>query len=394
MTSTSIRLSTLPPDEAASNRLLRALWAELRKEFGQLFWQYAPRKYGSRREVYFGYADLGLNPATIRVGIRYKTRGIITEVLFCDAFDRIDLPTVRFESCVRRAETVTETRITLSGEIIVPYDLRFQSLDNGSQFSIVNTDDATYLRLRVGAFDDIDALHEVARRSKPILDVLSAFTNLFLACREFSDLLTSERIAMRPGPAVDLDWIDGFPVSNGMVVIPDACVSLIDEIIRDEMSAGTTRLVAACQHFHSARALEEQSHGIFAAQSEAELALMLYASCIEVLSLTDAPPSTPCATCGQPQLRISARATNVMESHHGPLVSQVFKDLYKARSKYLHTGRLLSSRSYRGSAVPQIDSSADDGNRWPVPIAPLLNLREWTSFCIRATVRRTLTPKH
>jgi hypothetical protein len=73
-----------------------------------------------------------------------------------------------------------------------------------------------------------------------------------------------------------------------------------------------------------------------------------------------------------------------MEQHNNPAVAQVIKELYNARSKYLHAGRLLSSRSYTGDTIWQLDSSSKNGVRSPVPLAPLLNLREYTSFCIRA----------
>lgn len=91
-------------DEASSNRLLRALWAEIREEFGKLAWQYMPQRLGAQREVYFGYADLGLSRA-VQIGISYRRKGIIERVLFKEFFDMAGLPAARFEACLRAAET-------------------------------------------------------------------------------------------------------------------------------------------------------------------------------------------------------------------------------------------------------------------------------------------------
>lgn len=385
MSAISILLKTSPPDEAASNRFLCALWAKLRAEFGKLAWQYAPTRYGSCQTIYFGYADLEL-PATIRIGVTYRRRGVIDRVVFEDVFGKADLPTARFERCVRLAESAAETAITLSAKMLAPYDLRFQNTEGHGPFSLLkDKDETTYLCLRICAFDEADAAYKFALHTKSILDVLSSFTNLFLALGEVTDLPPTLSASQRAMSSPSLDWLDGCPVTDGMVVVPEHCLTLIDNIIRNDLDTPKQQLVAACHHFHAARALEEQSYSLPATQSvAAELALVLCVSCLEVLSLISSPPAITCSTCGQPQHRISARVTGFMEKHNGPAVAQIVKELYSARSKYLHVGCLLSSRAYTGRMVPQLDSSSTTGVRSPLPLAPLLNLREFTSFCIRA----------
>jgi hypothetical protein len=376
-----------PPDEVASNRLLRALWAALRAEFGKFTWQYVPVRYGSRQTIYFGYADLAL-PTTIRIGVTYKRRGIIDRSVFEDASGDADLPASRFEHCVRLAERATETEVTISAKILVPYDLQLQSEERPGPFSVLNdTGGTTHLCIRVRAFDEADAAHNFALHINPILDVLSSFTNLFLALGEFTDPPSSPP-PQQATSSPSVDWLDGYPVADGLLVIPEICLGLVDDIIRDGLDEPKQQLVDACHHFHAARALEEQSHSFATTQSTAaELVLVLYMSCLEVLSLIGAPPPVTGTTCSQPQHRISARVVEFMGKHNGPAVAQVVKELYNARSKYLHAGRLLSSPSYTGRTIPQLDSSTEDGVRSPVPLVPLLNLREYTSFCIRAVTR-------
>lgn len=395
MTVTSILLKTRPPDEAASNRLLRALWAELRAEFGQLVWQSSPRRCGSRQIIYFGYAELGL-PAKIHIGVTYKRRGVIDRIVFEDVFDEVDLPTARFKRCVQLAENATETEITLNAKMLVPYDLRFQSVQGHGPFAIFNhTDKTTYLCLRVCAFDEADAAHKFALHTKPILDVLSSFTNLFLALGEITAPPPSPSAFQRVVSSPSLDWIDGYPVTDGLVVVPEHCLTLVNDIIRSDLDVQKQQLIDACHHFHAARALEEQLLSSLAPPSvNAELALVLYMSCLEVLALIDAPPPKTCTTCSQPQHRISARVVKFMELHNGLAAAQATKELYNARSKYLHAGHLLSSRSYTGDTIWQLDSLSKSGVRSPVPLAPFLNLREYVSFCIRAVTRELASAQH
>jgi hypothetical protein len=389
MSATAILLKTPPRDEAASNRLLRALWAELRAEFGQLVWQYTPGKHGFRQIIYFGYANLAL-PATIRIGVTYKKRGVIHRIVFEDVSGKADLPVARFERCVRLAESAIESEIALSAKMLVLYDLCFQSVERPGPFSLLkHKDETTWLCLRVYAFDKADAEHKFALYTKPILDVLSAFTNLFLAIGDCTDLPPSPSASQRAASALSLDWLNDYPVTDGMVVVPEHCLALIEDIIRGDLDAQKQQIIAACHHFHAARAMEEQRSLSFRAtlSVEAELAVCLYMSCLEVLSLIHAPPPIRCLTCSQLQHRISARVREFMKKHNGPTAAQVVKELYSARSTYLHEGHLLSSRSYTEFMIPQLDSSSRSGVRSPIPLVPLHNLREYTSFCIRAVTR-------
>jgi hypothetical protein len=383
-----ISLNTPLPDEAASNRFLCALWANLRAEFGKLAWQYQPIKYGSEKTIYFGYADLGLS-SSIRIGVTYRRRGVIDHIVFLDVFGEINLPVAQFERCVRLAENAIETEITISAKIVVPYNLCFQRVEGQEFFSILNDEyGTTYLSLRLCVFDEADAAHKFALYSKQVLDVLSSFKNLFLSL-ESTDQKLSHTTSNQVVSSFSLDWLDGFPVNDHMVILPDQCLAFIDDIVRNNLDSHKQKLLDACHHFHSARAMEEQILNFSFEQSvQSELSLVLYLSCLEVLSLIGAPPSISCSTCGQPQYRISARVTDFMEKHNGLSAAQIVKDLYNYRSKYLREGRLLSTRSYTGQLIPQLDSSSTNKNgvRSPLPLVPLLNLREFTSFCIRSVV--------
>lgn len=382
-----VRLKLSPSDEMASNRLLRALWAQLRAEFGKLAWMYQPRKDGPKRIIYFGYADLAL-AATIHIGITYKKRGVIDGILFEDVFNKIELPKDRLKKCVNLAERKAENKISIASKMFVPYKLSFSTIEEHECFSILNyEDESTYLCLKVDAFDEADAIYKFSLNTKPILDVLSSFTNLYFALDGAIGSPPSASTFQKTVSASASDWLDGYPVTDGTVFIPEACFSLIENIICDNLTKQKQQLVNACQHFHAARILEEQSNTFHSSSFvEKELALVLYISCLEVLSLIDAPSPVTCETCSQPQYRISTRVKDFMEKHNGPWAAKLVKELYDNRSKYLHTGSLLSSRSFSGYIIPQLDFFSLDKSsvRSPLPVAPIHNLREYTSFCVRA----------
>ncbi len=80
-----------PQTTVETNMLLRALWAELRKEFGKLAWQFSPSRHGEKCIIYFGWADINLGKAA-RFGITYKKKGIATNILVEDIEGNVKWP--------------------------------------------------------------------------------------------------------------------------------------------------------------------------------------------------------------------------------------------------------------------------------------------------------------
>lgn len=397
MKSIAIPLKNKPVDELYSNRFLRALWATLRLEFGKLAWQYSPRKDGSRRVIYFGYADLALS-FTIHIGIMYKKKGIIESVIFEDIFDKTEFPVDRFQHCVKVAENASEYDLYVSAEIIVPYSFQFhncKSLDvfslltHNSQktniFSFLSRDiHKTDLQIKVQAFDDADANHQFMLYARPILDVLSAFTNLFFDIGNPRKCVNFPNYPQQIKSTLNYDWLDGYPIVENKLVLPDHCLKLIEDIVHGNINKNKQLILDACHHFHSARSSQERYYFYPQTESISEIAIVLYISSVEVLSSINAPTPSNCPTCSQPQRRISSRVVEFMERHNGTNIASMIKGLYNDRSKYLHAGRLLSSRSYNGTVIPQLKFSSYNGVLSPMSLAPIHNLREFTSFCIRA----------
>jgi hypothetical protein len=173
-----------------------------------------------------------------------------------------------------------------------------------------------------------------------------------------------------------------------MLVLPEYCIKFINNIVNQNLTVQEQIIVDACHHFRSACSFEQM---ISRGSVMSEIAMVCYLSSLEVLSLYNASATETCPTCSQPQHRISNRVKELIEQHLGDHAAKIVKELYNSRSKYLHEGRFLSSRSYAGLVIPQIDFSDSRGVLSPVPLIPLLNLREFTSFCIRDVVRNNIS---
>lgn len=79
MSYTSINVNLTSLEE--SNFYLRALWSELRKDFGHLAWLYCPHKVGTKKKIIFGIIDLG-NSSNYEVSLTYRVKGIIEKIVF------------------------------------------------------------------------------------------------------------------------------------------------------------------------------------------------------------------------------------------------------------------------------------------------------------------------
>src|SRR5262249_45843370 len=66
-----------PKSVDQTNLLLRAIWAELRAEFGECLWQFMPRRDGESKAIWFGWAQLHIGD-TVGFGVAYERKGIAT----------------------------------------------------------------------------------------------------------------------------------------------------------------------------------------------------------------------------------------------------------------------------------------------------------------------------
>ncbi|MFM7219399.1 MAG: hypothetical protein ACKO21_04130, partial [Nodosilinea sp.] len=247
----------------------------------------------------------------------------------CQVFNRTALPAKQFERCVRRAENLIELGFWVASEIFIPYEFQFYNRQSLSDFSILtNEQNRAELLLKISAFDEADANHQFVLHARPILDVISAFTNLFFEIEQmrqtYYNFLPEFPQSMKP--TFPINWLDNYPVVERNLILPDYCLEFINDIIRGNIDKKNRLIIDACHHFHSARVMEEKSHN-FQSEPASELAVVLYVSSLEVLSLFSASVLQTCPTCSQPQYRIASRVTEFMEHYNGPHAAKIIKDL-------------------------------------------------------------------
>ncbi|WP_038027711.1 hypothetical protein [Picosynechococcus sp. NKBG15041c] len=389
-----IQLSKNPKSELESNILLRAFWAEIRKEFGKLQWQFSPRRDGKNKIIWFGYPDIGLGN-TLKVGVTYKTRKIITGVLIENIHNLENKYLLKLKECLCKAEKSKISSFWVKSNFRYPHAYGRSFYANKIEPICYITDSkknypSNDLVLSVEAFDSLDAKSEFKKRSYVIIDILSSFTNLYFESKEPEIIkdLPELKILNNHENLISSDWIDDHPIVNEKLVITSLCQTIIKYFLSNNCNQNFRYLLSACQHFHSACYAEEQGEiWLQASKNYHETAVVRYLSSLEVLSLIGAPNSETCKVCGQTQYKISSCVKDLIHKYCGEPARNMVSELYEFRSKYLHVGKQLSSKSYGGSIIPQISSSDKNGVISPVPMVPLGNLREFTSFCIRSVAK-------
>ena len=124
------------------------------------------------------------------------------------------------------------------------------------------------------------------------------------------------------------------------------------------------------------------------AGDETEIATTLYLSALEVITLIGFTEDK-CDDCGQPKYQISKRVKELTSKYlHKHLVKD-FVNYYDKRSKFLHTGMRLNTETPTNNLIPLLDPSEKNGCDFPYKI-PLINVREYVSFCLRKFYREYL----
>lgn len=387
----NIPISPASLDE--TNLLLRAIWAELRTEFNDLRWQLSPRRHGDYKFISFGYAQLGF-PETVNFGITYERKGIATN-LVVNRCPEEALP--RIEACVRRAEArlAEPGGVASTFRVTVSPSLPFSAHHSASLDVLPLAEGDFHLTIKgIPGFDELDGTVEAVRRARILLDALSFMTNCAFELVPLEELEADTPIhassAANSSDEPEFDWIDGCPLVNNELTLLAEEWALLERIAADELKGNDQQLLDAAHHFHTGLREERHvGHGItHNSTSAAESAVVAYVSALETAARLGAPEPDNCPTCGQTRYKISARVTAFVEGHLGPVCSSLLKLAYSLRSSYLHEGRLTSSRTYAGREIPQLDPSNPTGVVLGAPSIPLLNIRQYTSYCLR----RCLTP--
>lgn len=413
-----------------SNNFLRAFWAELRNRFGKCAWNYQPVKHGKSQTIFLGWADINQNEV-IPISLTYSQKAIISGIHFGEQFgEPVDEESELGQQLKDAVDRAYQCRNNPLTKILqVPISSLYRSLApySGQWFEISPAQHpVSLLKIKIRAFDNIDAEAEFLRISSYLLDILSVETNglFWLSDQKDRQAITSDmKLEETTYPEVntfvsDEEWIDDIPHCNSYLLISSQAVQFFDRILsKDELNSEEETFIRSCHHFHVAREQDAlvynqlgftgeqknedgattlffqehprlKSASILSRRAE-ELATVLYMSAIEVAS-TNSHSSERCDTCGQEQNKISARVVDhvkkylALEEGH-PLI-KVFKSHYGKRSKYLHAGIVLRDYSYTGTTIPLLDPSSDFGVSQRTSVR-LINLREWIGYMLRQQLK-------
>src|ERR1043165_7270749 len=87
-----------------SNKFLRALWTNIRSEFGKCAWQYAPYRDGASNTIFIGYMDINLvENKLVSCSVIYKEKGSIQSSQFKSVVEDPEIEN-RLRNCVNRAK--------------------------------------------------------------------------------------------------------------------------------------------------------------------------------------------------------------------------------------------------------------------------------------------------
>ncbi len=417
-----------------SNNFLRALWAELRHRFGKCAWNYQPVKDGPSQTIFLGWADIN-QKQVIPISLTYSQKSIVIGIHFGEqSGETIEEKSDLGKQLKDAVDKAYQRRNSPDIKILqLPVSSLYRALApySGQWFEISpNQHPISLLRIKIRAFDNIDAEAEFLRLLSYILDVLSVETNslFWLPDQEnIQDIASSMESEKEGYPKVntfvsDEEWMEDIPHYNGYQLISSQAVQFFDRILsKNELSSEEKTFIRSCHHFHVAREQEalinnrlvstgeqENEDGVttlsfqehpqlksasILSRGAVEIATVLYMSAIEVASIIDSSPPEKCPTCDQVRYRSTARVVDYVNKYlsleDGHDLSKVFDSHYGKRSKYLHAGVVLSDHSYTGTTIPRLEPSSDrlePGVSQRTSVR-LINLRKWIGYMLRQQLK-------
>ena len=363
-------------DIESTNESLMKLWATFLNK-GKLGWHYRPFKQGKIIDV--GDVDIH-GVGSYNVIFMSKTKEIITCVVFkkqnhesltdkeIEYFNRID----RERTNRDKKEFIFAISLKIKSLFGVKYIYSFQN----SFISVYCIDDKQYIEFTIRSYCKEQADEEVLEIAEKILDFLSSQTNSVI---ELEGIIPINKRTVLSKKISNMtqnnnEWMDEYPIHNSHFILPEYAKEILKKIIFDN-SGELLTLLKVFHHFSHAIKLQSK-------HMQNELIISQIMSSIEVLTELEQYNKTTCKECGQNIFSIRKRVLSLIESHMNEHMKKIFDSYYSTRSKYLHSGQLVSSRQYGGICLPQISKIFQSGcDEYPRVVD--INLIEWTGYLIR-----------
>lgn len=342
-----------------TNDFLRCLWSRLSATFGGIGWQYMPMRNGS--QIFVGYASLGKN-ILLNVTLYYKQRGCLSKIEFSPSgYDDESQMQKMLKKCVD--EALCSDKYLSSHYLSVHLDKNLSFKKKCRENFIV---EGNKLILKINGFDMNDCVSMLKAQSQQVCDLMTFDTLRYVTV---SGTLMEE-IREKHNFKTDLVDMESEEVTdtiekNEMYRNLDLSEEMADYINqyleRPYMYEEHFTLFETCTQLFAQGIRNEELSRIMVGLPEpyTEQAITNYMSALEIITLKDKEPET-CDCCGQMKYSIARRVKDLASNalHGGNDFANRF---YGNRSKYVHTGTLLSSNSYTCCSIPLMSKSSQSG---------------------------------
>ena len=364
-----------------SNDFLRCLWSRMAVNFGKLAWQYVPFKVPRSRFIQVGRASVG-DDTLIDVRIIYKNRGCLSSIVF-DLSGQFDTKIIkeRLNQSITEAFRDKDYIHEVIGKGTFDNNIEFKG-KKGRLFAVENNE----YKIHFWGYDKADCSSMFKTQSQQICDLLTFDTLKYITItgtlteliRNHNNLRT-QLVNNETGKS-----IGGYErnIRFRNLVVSDSMVEYIDDYLERpyQYENHFTNFDRSVQLFSQGIRNEELSNlCIGFPEPYVEQAVVFYMSALEVITLDDGQPEK-CECCGQMKYSIARRVTDLMNVMI-PGGGEFAKQYYKARSKYVHTGILLSSNNYQNRSIPLMSMYSDSGMIDQIPQVNYC-LKEIVKLCI------------
>lgn len=367
-------------DIDSTNECLMKLWGTFLNH-GKLGWHYRPWKDGRIIDV----GDVSVHDfGSYNVIFLSKTKKIVTSVIFKKHNDeRLTKKEIDYFN------KINDERFKLNEkQFIFAISFKIESLFGvkylypflNDILSVYCIDDKQYIEFQVNGFCKEQVFEKVLETSQQISDFLSTQINSVVDVDNITLLTEKTSLSKEIKNLIqkDTDWMDEYPIDNSHFILPEYAKKLLEKIILEDNNELLTML-KVFHHFSHATKLQQKD-------MQTELITSQLMSSVEVLTELEEYDTTNCKECGQSIYSIRKRVLNLIENDLAEHMRKTFDNYYATRSKYLHSGLLVSNRQYGGVCLPKISDKFKNGCE-EYPLKQDINLLEWIGFLIRKKTR-------
>lgn len=338
-----------------TNEFLRCLWSRMVIVFGKLAWIYSPLRI--KNTIFVGQANIGDNEL-LDIKIHYKQRGCLSSIeFFPSGVTNIAKLKGQLKQCVSEALQYDKYREVkfVRGHLdkSISFDKRV-----GKNFPI----EGDSVIMKVCGYDETDRFTLFKAQLLQVCNFLSFDTLIYISLsgtlteeirkkHNFITSLKNSKTGIVSGKVERDDMYKNLMITDKMADYIDA---YLERPYRYEEHF--SNFDKSVQLFAQGVRNEELSEIVSGLpEPYAELAIINYMSALEVITLNDKDPER-CDFCGQMRYSIARRVTGLAEKTLEAF-GRFVKDYYGDRSKYVHTGALLSSNNYVGRSIPMMSTS-------------------------------------